>query len=186
MERNHVAPVTITTEQIEAAIRAVDYAELGDACTTVATAVLDNGFVVVGTHSFPRAKHFSAREGQRLALEDIHARVQALLTFRALDARIQRDPSSRTRGSDPLHPETFPESFGALVSEEGDVVDAEFNPDVTPVVDAMADWNARQDAETANATSETFRDKDGNTVAVVDDTYLADGQNDAGVSHEQP
>lgn len=76
---------TITEAQIDAAIEEVEYSEVGDACTTMATATLDNGFVVTGFHSFPRAKHFVASEGRGLALADARHKVSYLLQFRAMD-----------------------------------------------------------------------------------------------------
>lgn len=76
---------TILPDQIDAAIVAVEYLEVGDGCTTVATVTLDNGFVVTGTHSFARAKHFVPAEGRDLALYAARLKVLELLQFRAMD-----------------------------------------------------------------------------------------------------
>lgn len=83
---------TILPDQIDAAIVAVEYLEVGDGCTTVATVTLDNGFVVTGTHSFARAKHFVASEGRDLALYAARLRALELLQFRAMDRAMNGAP----------------------------------------------------------------------------------------------
>lgn len=142
---------------VDRMIREISFTE--DGTTTTATATLDNGFVVVGTHSFERAKHFVLMEGRAGAVDAVRALVAELLHFRQLDANRNRDPGARTRASDndelpvPGDPpqsiiseEVPTETISRPVPEEDDtlhiritdadgnvVVDAEFDPDVTPV-----------------------------------------------------
>jgi hypothetical protein len=125
---------------IDRAIASISFTE--DGITTTATATLDNGFVVVGKHSFERAKHFVLMEGRAGAVDDVRSKVLELLHFRELDANRNRAPSERTRASDngqlPVPPEApAPEDDTLhirITDADGNVVvDAEFDPDVTPV-----------------------------------------------------
>ncbi len=126
---------------IDRAIASISFTE--DGTTTTATATLDNGFVVVGKHSFERAKHFVLMEGRAGAVDAVRGLVAELLHFRELDANRNRAPSERTRASDndelPVPPtKPGPDEDDTLhiriTDADGNVVvDAEFDPDVTPV-----------------------------------------------------
>lgn len=115
---------TVTPDQIDAAIAEVEYTEVGDACTTMATVTLDNGFVVTGAHYFSRAKYFVASEGRALALADARIKVLGLLQFRAMDHAMN---GAQLAEATALPATPYPVEAFVPISQ--------FNPDAAPVDD---------------------------------------------------
>lgn len=107
----------VTLEEVQAAIREIDYVVLPDGRTTVCMLTLDNGFTVRGESSCVCIENFDAEIGKNIAYKDAQDKLWPLLGFRLADRlqAAQRAAIHRDAGS------------GQFVTEEY----AEANPSTT-------------------------------------------------------
>lgn len=111
----------VTPEEVQAAIRKVEYTVLQDGRTTVALLTLDNGFTIRGESSCVDIKNFKQELGEEIALKDATSKVWAFLGFRLADrlhqAKLRKGRGARYRDA----------VSGVYVTKEY----AKLNPDTT-------------------------------------------------------
>ena len=111
----------VTPQEVQAAIRKVEYTVLQDGRTTVALLTLDNGFTIRGECSRVDIKNSNEQMGQEIALKDATSKVWAFLGFRLADrlhqAKLRKGRGARYRDA----------VSGIYVTKEY----AKLNPDAT-------------------------------------------------------
>lgn len=75
----------VTPEDVEAAIKSVEYVVLPDGRTTIALITLDNGFTVRGESACVDKANFDKAKGETYALSDAKRKIWPLLGFRLAD-----------------------------------------------------------------------------------------------------
>ena len=88
----------VTLEEVQAAIKKVDYTILQDGRTTIAMLTLDNGFTIRGESSCVDIKNFNQGLGEEIALKDATSKVWAFLGFRLAD-RLHQGKLRKSRGA---------------------------------------------------------------------------------------
>lgn len=77
---HHAARTTL--EEIDAAIRKVEYLKMPDGRTIICQITMDNGFTIRGESSCVSRKYFNAKTGERLAFEAARDKVWCYVGFR--------------------------------------------------------------------------------------------------------
>ena len=90
-------PPSVTIEEVNAAIKKVEYTVLQDGRTTIALVTLDNGFTVRGESSCVVKEKFDQKLGQHYALTRAKDSVWAYLGFR-LAERLHQAKLRKSRG----------------------------------------------------------------------------------------
>lgn len=83
---------TVTIEDVQRAVRRVDYTILPDRRTTICTLTLDNGFTVRGESSCVSIENFDRDKGEQYAYEAAQSKVWQFLGFRLADKLAQQLP----------------------------------------------------------------------------------------------
>ena len=80
-------PTPITSHDVECAIKSRQFTLMPDGCTTVCRLVMDNGYPVVGVHSFGSADVYDQEIGEASAYARAKRDCFPLLQFRQADKR---------------------------------------------------------------------------------------------------
>lgn len=111
----------VTFEEVQAAIKKVEYTLLQDGRTTIALVTMDNGFTVRGESSCVDIKNYDPIIGEPIALANAQDKVWAFLGFRLAD-RLHQVKLRKGRGA------RFRDAVsGVYVTKEY----AKLNPDTT-------------------------------------------------------